>query len=138
MENVKMPKLMLEGFAGISNEMPFITTTENRKNTQKVIENWMLGPQDPSIELNANKPFWLKIAKAWDVTESKARRQMCANCEYFDNSPRKQAKMERIPLNDWDVDAGGRGYCKKFDFICHNLRTCQAWEGCDSDEYDYD
>jgi hypothetical protein len=25
-------------------------------------------------------------------------------------------------------DGGGRGYCHKFDFICHNLRTCQAWE----------
>ena len=28
-----------------------------------------------------------------------------------------------------DKDGGGRGYCHKFDFICHNLRTCMAWEG---------
>ena len=21
-----------------------------------------------------------------------------------------------------------RGYCDKFDFICHDLRLCQAWE----------
>ena len=138
MEYVKMPKVMVEGFTGIEVEAPFITTAENRKNTQMVIENWMLGPENPSIEPSANKPFWSKIAKAWDMPETEARRQMCANCEYFKNGPMKQAKMERIPLNDWDTDAGGRGYCKKFDFICHNLRTCQAWEECDDDKYDYD
>jgi hypothetical protein len=36
--------------------------------------------------------------------------------------------MERIPWNAWDVGAGFRGYCNKFDFICHDLRACQAWE----------
>ena len=39
-----------------------------------------------------------------------------------------QAKMERIPRNDWDTDAGFRGYCTKFEFICHDLRVCQAWD----------
>jgi hypothetical protein len=36
--------------------------------------------------------------------------------------------MERIPRNAWDTNAGFRGYCTKFDFICHDLRACQAWE----------
>jgi hypothetical protein len=36
--------------------------------------------------------------------------------------------MDAIPLNALDMDGGGRGYCTKFDFICHNLRSCQAWE----------
>jgi hypothetical protein len=36
--------------------------------------------------------------------------------------------MDKIPWNDWDVDAGFRGYCHKFSFICHDLRACQAWE----------
>lgn len=135
MEYAKMPKFMLEGFSGIEMEEPFLTAAENRVNTQNVIENWMLGPEAPSIERAANKPFWSKIAKAWDVPEGQARRQLCANCEYFNNSPMMQAKMESIPLNAWDENAGGRGYCEKFDFICHNLRTCQAWE---EREYEYD
>jgi len=36
--------------------------------------------------------------------------------------------MDKIPFNQLDADGGGRGYCHKFDFICHNLRACQAWE----------
>jgi hypothetical protein len=36
--------------------------------------------------------------------------------------------MEDVPLDAFDMDGGGRGYCHKFDFICHNLRVCQAWE----------
>jgi hypothetical protein len=36
--------------------------------------------------------------------------------------------MESVPLDQYDRDGGGRGYCVKFDFICHNLRVCQAWE----------
>ena len=28
----------------------------------------------------------------------------------------------------FDKDGGGRGYCHKFEFICHNLRVCKAWE----------
>jgi hypothetical protein len=39
-----------------------------------------------------------------------------------------QAKMESITLDKFDMDGGGRGYCEKFDFVCHNLRVCQAWE----------
>jgi hypothetical protein len=26
------------------------------------------------------------------------------------------------------VDAGFRGHCTKLDFVCHDLRSCQAWE----------
>jgi hypothetical protein len=52
----------------------------------------------------------------------------CSNCEYYDNSTMTQAKMEKIPFNEWDVDAGFRGYCHKFEFICHDLRSCQAQE----------
>ena len=48
--------------------------------------------------------------------------------EYYDNSVMTQVKMDRIPWNEWDVDAGFRGYCNKLDFICHDLRSCQAWE----------
>jgi hypothetical protein len=36
--------------------------------------------------------------------------------------------MEAVSEDEYDADGGGRGYCTKFEFICHNLRVCQAWE----------
>ncbi|NCX55935.1 MAG: hypothetical protein EBW87_01860 [Burkholderiaceae bacterium] len=128
MSKDKLPALMFKGFGGIKVEEPFVTTAENKKNTQTVIDEWSLGPLVPSIEPGANGPFWSKLAKAWQVSDKEARRRFCANCEYFQNDTMTQAKMERIPLNKYDTGAGGRGFCEKFDFICHNLRVCKAWE----------
>ena len=123
-----MPKIMMAGFNGLPIDEPFITAAENKKNTQTVIDDWMLGPENPSNEPTANKVYWVALGKAMQVDEKEARRRRCSNCEYYDNSTYKQALMERIPRNDWDTDAGFRGYCRKFDFICHDLRSCQAWE----------
>jgi len=123
-----MPKIMMAGFNGLPIDEPFITASENKNNTQVVIDDWMLGPEKPSNEPGANKPYWMKLAKAMQVDEKEARRRRCSNCEYYDNSTMMQAKMERIPQNAWDTNAGFRGYCHKFDFICHDLRSCQAWE----------
>ncbi len=123
-----MPKIMMAGFNGLPIDEPFITAAENKKNTQVVIDDWMLGPENPSNEPGANKPYWMALAKAMQVDEKEARRRRCSNCEYYDNSTMMQAKMERIPRNDWDTDAGYRGYCHKFEFICHDMRSCQAWE----------
>lgn len=123
-----MPKIMMAGFNGLPIDEPFITAAENKKNTQVVIEDWMLGPENPSNEPGANKPYWMKLAKAMQVDEKEARRRRCSNCSYYDNSTFKQAQMERIPMNQWDVGAGYRGYCHKFEFICHDMRSCQAWE----------
>ena len=128
MDYAKMPKVMVAGFGGLPIEEPFITAAENRENTQMVIDDWMLGPEKPSNERGANKPYWMALAKAMQVEEAEARRRRCSNCEYYDNSVMTQIKMDRIPWNNWDVDAGFRGYCNKFDFICHDLRSCQAWE----------
>jgi hypothetical protein len=125
---MEMPKIMMAGFTGLPEAMPFITAAENKKNTQVVIDEWMLGPENPSNEPGANKPYWMKLAKAMQVDEKEARRRRCSNCEYYDNSTMMQAKMERVPQNQWDTNAGFRGYCHKFDFICHDLRSCQAWE----------
>ena len=128
MDYAKMPKVMVAGFGGLPIEEPFITAAENRENTQMVIDDWMLGPEKPSNERGANKPYWMALAKAMQVDEAEARRRRCSNCEYYDNSVMTQVKMDRIPWNEWDVGAGFRGYCNKFDFICHDLRSCQAWE----------
>jgi len=123
-----MPKIMMAGFNGLPIDEPFITAAENKKNTQTVIDDWMLGPEKPSNEPGANKPYWMALAKAMQVDEKESRRRRCSNCEYYDNSTMMQAKMERIPRNEWDTDAGYRGYCHKFEFICHDMRSCQAWE----------
>ena len=114
----------------------FITPEENEENTQNVIENWYLGPEEPSSDPEANAEYWDSFADLMNVDGDEARRMFCANCEYFDNSVGMMAKMEQIPYNAYDVNGGGRGYCTKFDFICHNLRVCQAWEGDDEGEYD--
>ena len=105
-----------------------VTTAQNRKNRQVVIDEWKLGPEKASVEPSANGPFWKGVAAAWDMSEKEARRRLCANCDYFQNDPMMQAKMESIALDKFDMDGGGRGYCEKFDFVCHNLRVCQAWE----------
>jgi hypothetical protein len=39
-----------KGFVGLPMEEEFISTAENKKNTQTVIDDWMLGPQNPSNE----------------------------------------------------------------------------------------
>lgn len=104
------------------------STRDNIRNRDNVIKNWELGPTKASVQPDANAEYWQKMAGLWDVDEAQARRQLCANCEYFNNTPAMQEQMEAIPLDKFDLDGGGRGYCTKFDFICHNLRTCQAWE----------
>lgn len=121
-------------FRGIEPEEPFVTTAENKKNTKVVIDDWMLGPENPSNERGANPEYWAKLAKAMQVSEAEARRRRCGNCEYYDNSTLTQAKMERIPWNQWDDGAGYRGFCDKFKFICHDMRACQAWEERESED----
>jgi hypothetical protein len=105
-----------------------VSAKQNAANMAKVKANWNLGPEKTSPDMVSNKPYWSKMAKVWDIPERDARHQMCANCEYFDNTPETMQLMDAIPLTSFDMDGGGRGYCTKFDFICHNLRTCQAWE----------
>lgn len=109
-------------------EMEITTDEQNAENRDKVVQNWNLGPEVASVDPEANQEYWQKMATIWDVSEDMARRQLCANCEYFDNSVEMQAQMEQISLDQYDSDGGGRGYCTKFAFICHNLRTCMAFE----------
>lgn len=105
-----------------------VSADQNETNRQVVIDSWNLGPDSASVQPDANSDYWSNMASLWSVSEAEARRMLCANCEYFNNTPEAQRLMEDIPLDDLDLDGGGRGYCQKFQFICHNLRTCQAWE----------
>ena len=120
-----MDDMMIE--FGLSTKK-IVSTSENRKNRQMVIDEWQLGPEKASVDPKANKEFWISVGKALGLDEKESRRRLCANCEYFQNDPMFQAKRESIPLDKFDMDGGGRGYCEKFDFVCHNLRVCVAWE----------
>ena len=105
-----------------------VSAKQNAQNLQRVVENWMLGPDKASPKPGANADYWRGLAEVWGISDGEARRQLCANCEYFENTPEMMRAMEKIPFDRLDADGGGRGYCHKFDFICHNLRACQAWE----------
>lgn len=114
----------------IEEDMPpsIVDAATNAKNMEMVKEHWSLGPEKADDEPNSNPEYWNKLSVIWNITPLEARRQKCANCEYFENTPLMMEAMEDIPRTAFDKDGGGRGYCHKFDFICHNLRTCQAWE----------
>jgi hypothetical protein len=118
----------------VREEAGMISAAENRKNTQNAIDNWMLGPDKPSNRPTDNRDYWREMAAAWLLSEKEARRQLCANCEYYDNTPETKAEMEAIPFNAFDAGAGFRGYCTKLKFICHDLRSCLAWEQKDFEE----
>ena len=101
----------------------------NIETTKRMIEHWNLGPINPSDSSKDNADYWKKMAKAWNITEAEARRRLCSNCENACCSTKCMKEMDAIPENEYDKNAGGRTYCCEFDFICHNLRTCQDWEG---------
>lgn len=109
-------------------EEKIVSARQNVINRNGVVKNWALGPEKTSIELDGNPEYWAKMADLWEVPEDEARCRFCANCEYYNNSAEMQGQMKAIPNDKFDADGGGRGYCVKFDFICHNLRVCQAWE----------
>ena len=102
-----------------------ITTEENVVNRDNVIANWHLGPEKT---VGDNLEYWATMAAIWSTTLVEARAMLCANCEYFNNTKDTLLELNAIPQDIFDADGGGRGLCERFDFICHNLRTCQAWE----------
>jgi uncharacterized protein len=112
----------------IPKEPQIVSGSVNEINMQNAVENWNLGPEIASSDPTANGEYWAMMADVWSINEAEARRQLCANCAYFNNTPEMMRAMEDIPQTPFDVDGGGRGWCEKLDFICHNLRVCQAWE----------
>jgi hypothetical protein len=105
-----------------------LTPEKNIKIMKDLVKNWNLGPIKASELRTANKHFWSNIAKVWYLTEKEARRRNCGNCEYGRTAPVWLESMEHIPNNAFDNNGGGRVWCTKFDFICHNLRVCMAYE----------
>ncbi|MDD2267640.1 hypothetical protein [Sulfuricurvum sp.] len=112
----------------MAQKMDISSAKQNEHNMKFVLDKYNLGPIKTSINPKDNKAYWDKIAQFWKVSPEAARCRLCANCEYYDNTESMMLQMDTIPLNKYDMDGGGRGYCCKFDFICHNLRTCSAQE----------
>ena len=82
------------------------SSSQNVANRAKVIKNWALGPTKASVEPDANSEYWQQMADLWEIDEAQARRQLCANCEYFNNTPAMQENMESVPLDKFDRDGG--------------------------------
>jgi hypothetical protein len=104
-----------------------VSEKENNANTDNAINNYSLGPMNPS---SPSKDYWSKMAKMFKVSPDEVKRQRCGNCSYYENTPDMLEQMEAIPLNKYDLYDGQaqRGYCHKLDFICHNSRLCSVWE----------
>lgn len=104
-----------------------VSEKENNANTDNAINNYSLGPMNPS---SPSKEYWSKMAKMFKVSPNEVKRQRCGNCSYYENTPEMLEQMEAIPLNKYDLYDGQaqRGYCHKLDFICHNSRLCSVWE----------
>ncbi len=102
-----------------------LSEESNEKIRDTLMETQMLGPENTQ---EANTEFWRGLANVWRISPDQAKRRLCANCEYFDDAPETLEAMEVVPQDEFDKDGGGRGYCHKFEFICHNLRVCKAWE----------
>lgn len=106
-----------------------LTKESNDKMVKVLMETRHLGAKDPANPGN----FWVEIADFWGMDEEEAQDRRCANCEYFDPSPMAQKAMKVVPESEFDKTGGGRGYCHKYNFICHNLRVCDQWD-CEEEE----
>lgn len=105
--------------------LKIVSPSDNIENRSMVIESWRLGPEDLASDTSE---YWEGNAKALQTDIDSAKTMLCGNCEYFNNTPEMIREMKSIPDDEFDADGGGRGYCHKFDFVCHNLRTCIGWE----------
>jgi hypothetical protein len=114
-EEIEAEKPVIEG----------LTAESNKKTRDTLVETQMLGPIKTA---EANGEYWRGLANVWRISPDQAKRKLCANCEYFDDQPETLEAMEVVPQDEFDKDGGGRGYCNKFEFACHHLRTCKAWE----------
>lgn len=108
-----------------------VSAKENLANAENAIKHWSLGPKDVDAP---NDKYWSDIAEARSVSPEMARNQICANCEYYDNTAQVLFDMaKKYSLNKLDIynSPQQRGYCTKLDFACHTTRTCLSWEGKD-------
>lgn len=118
-------KVEIEEVEAEKPEIEGLTAESNKKTRDTLIETQMLGPEKTALP---NSEYWRSLANVWRIAPDQAKRRLCANCEYFDDSPEMLEAMEVVPQDEFDKDGGGRGYCNKYNFICHTLRVCRQWE----------
>jgi hypothetical protein len=87
---------------------------QNAKTVKYMEEAQMFGPQDPS---KPSGDYWRGLATYWRISPDQAKRMLCSNCEYGDDTP--EAKEA---YGDEAV------YCTKFEFVCGEGKTCKRWE----------
>ena len=123
------------GFNGLPMEEEFLTAKENKANFLIAVKDWHYGPEEPSNDPKSNPEFYDSLADAMQCDEKDARRKHCSNCGYYDNGLMTQVRIERIPMSGYDTGYGYRGHCEKLNFICNDMRVCQAWEDEEEEEY---
>ena len=106
----------------------------NLKNRQDAIDTKMYGPANPQLdESGRNQQFWQKYADLFNDTVENVMMMRCANCSFFDRSPKILACIEKGIGDEADpemaVDAGELGYCQALDFKCASARVCKVWAG---------
>lgn len=85
---------------------------------QAAAEVAMYGPMD----LEEPGSFWEDIAEHWKIPLADARERTCGNCAAFDQTP---AMMDCIEAGTGQT--AGVGYCRIYDFLCSEERTCASW-----------
>ena len=73
--------------AHMMGEDAIVSAQQNEINRNAVAENWRFGPAEASVDPEANSAYWSDLASVWKISEAEARRRLCANCSYFDNTP---------------------------------------------------
>lgn len=93
---------------------------ENAKTVKWMEETNLYGPKDPS---KPNSDFWRKMADHCRMAPEQAKRMLCSNCEYGDDSPEVKESYGDEAI-----------YCKKFEFVCGEGKTCKRWESAQEEE----
>jgi hypothetical protein len=75
----------------------------------------MYGPTD----IEEPGEYWVEVAEEWDIPLEDAVKRKCGNCAAFDQS---SSMLDCIEGDATDV-----GYCKIWDFVCSEQRTCLSW-----------
>jgi hypothetical protein len=119
-----------EGYEGGEESCPLATQdiTLNLKNRGKAIDSANYGPENPKLP---NKPYWMEMAKEWEVDPEDAKQSLCGNCAAFNQDDSMLECIAKGIGEDGDpwamIEAGDLGYCEIFDFKCASSRTCSAW-----------
>jgi hypothetical protein len=97
----------------------------NLENRQHALDVAAYGPADPTNPGD----YWEKKAEKMHTDAETAKGMKCANCAFFNLSPKMLACIGKGIGDDAEqvINAGRLGFCEAFDFKCASERTCDAW-----------